>query len=290
MKRFLKEPLLHFVLLGAAFFAADALRNGRTAQASAGQIFVPLGRVENLAALFVKTWQRKPTAEELRGLVDDYVLEEALYRQGMELGVDQGDTIIRRRVRQKMEFVVNDIAELASPSEQQLEDWLSEHRSDYDQPGRYRMRQIYLNPELHGDGLQADSERVLKQLKQLGSEGDPRALGDPSLLEHAYPDAPHDVLQRTFGEQFAEQLLQAPRGQWTGPLTSAYGLHFVYIDSYTQAAPPALETVRAEVLRDWEFEQRERSIEHYYEQLLTRYEVQIDWPAEMPLEERGEQP
>ena len=116
MRRIIREPLLHFILLGAAIFAIDALGSGRSARAGEDVIVVSEGRVENLAALFAKTWQRPPTTEELRGLVDDFVLEEAMYREGKALGVDQDDTIIRRRVRQKMEFVVDDIIEQAEPT------------------------------------------------------------------------------------------------------------------------------------------------------------------------------
>ena len=156
MKRLLKEPLLHFVLLGAALFALSALRGERTARAGDDEIVVSRGRIENLAALFAKTWQRAPTAEELRGLVDDFVLEEALYREGKALGVDQDDTIIRRRVRQKMEFVVGDIIEQAEPTDVELEEWLAEHPASYARPERYRFRhrnQIHRAPGSFMNGV-----------------------------------------------------------------------------------------------------------------------------------------
>jgi len=278
VKSALKEPLLHFVLLGVAIFALDALLGKRTVQAGADSIVVSQGRIENLAALFAKTWQRPPTAAELRGLVDDYVLEEALYREGVALGVDRNDTIIRRRVRQKMEFVVNDIAELAEPTGEQLADWLAERQESYTQPARYRFRQLFLSPDRRGDSLQADAEKLLVRLRAADVGFDPRPLGDVSLLEHAYPDVSAEVVVRSFGQDFAERLAEAPVGEWTGPIESSFGLHLVFVDASTPGAPPDLDDVRADVVRDWSYAQRDATSRRYYEELLSRYDVLIEWP------------
>ena len=290
MKRWLKEPLLHFVLLGAAFFAYDAVRSERTARARDDEIVVSRGRIENLAALFAKTWQRPPTTEELRGLVDDFVLEEAMYREGKALGVDQDDTIIRRRVRQKMEFVVDDIIEQAEPTEAMLEEWLAEHPESYARPERYRFRQIYLSAERHGDGLMSDAQRVLAELRTLGEGADPRRLGDPSVLDHAYPDVSINDVVSTFGETFAESLATLPMGEWTGPVESAFGLHLVHIDARSDAKHPSLDEVRAEVERDWSHAQREEASERYNEGLLTRYRVVIEWPIDSEPSEEAIEP
>ncbi|MEE8469584.1 MAG: peptidylprolyl isomerase, partial [Planctomycetota bacterium] len=269
------------VLLGAALFAIHATLSERTTQAGAGTIVVSEGRIENLSALFAKTWQRPPTAAELRGLVDDYVLEEALYREGVALGVDQNDTIIRRRVRQKMEFVVNDIAELLEATEEQLAEWLAAHPASYARPARFRFRQLYLNPDLRGDSLQADATSILAQLRAADASFDPRLLGDVSLLEHAYPEVAADVVGRTFGEDFAQRLAEVSAGEWAGPLESAFGLHLVFIDAYTAGEVPDLDLVRAEVLRDWKYAQREATSDRFYRSLLARYDISIDWPAVM---------
>ena len=286
MKRWLKEPLLHFVLLGAAFFAYDALRSDRSAFARDAEIVVSRGRIENLAALFTKTWQRPPTALELRGLVDDFILEEALYREGQALGVDRDDTIIRRRGRQKMEFMVDDIIEQVEPSEAQLEQWLAEHAASHAAPGRYRFRQLYLSAERHGDDLRADAQRVLAEVRALDAGADPRGLGDPSLLEHAFADVSVQVVVSTFGKAFAAGLIALPIGEWNGPVESTFGLHLVYIDARTQGEARTLEEVRAEVERDWSFAQREEASKLFNQGILERYHVVIDWPvgAEGPSE------
>lgn len=279
MKSLLKEPLLHFLLLGAALFAFDALRGGRTARAGAAEIVVSEGRVENLAALFAKTWQRPPTEAELTVLVDDFVLEEALYREGVALGVDRDDTIIRRRVRQKMEFVVDDIIEAAEPSPADLEQWLAEHADTYARPGRYRFRQLYLNAERHDEDVDARARAMLAELRALAPDADPRGLGDPTLLEHAFPDASVQDITATFGESFADSLADLPVGAWAGPLESAFGLHLVHIDARTPGAAVQLEDVHSEVARDWAVAQRAVATERFREGVLARYEVRIEWPA-----------
>ena len=280
MRRFFQEPLLHFVLLGIMLFALDAFLRDRTVDAGGGDIVVSRGRIENLAALFAKTWQRPPTAEELRGLVDGYILEEALYREGLALGVDTDDTIIRRRVRQKMEFVVDDVVELAEPTDADLEAWLAEHADSYARPERLTFRQVYLNPESRGASLRTDAEALLAQLRSSDSTSDPRQLGDAFLLEHAYAETSGEIIARSFGQAFAERLAEQPTGEWCGPVESAFGLHLVFIDARTEGQHPALAEVRGVVARDWSYAQREQVSKRFYEEVLERYRVSIEWPQD----------
>lgn len=283
MRRLLREPLLHFLLLGAVLFGLDAYLRDGAAGASGGEIVVSRGRIENLAALFAKTWQRAPTPEELRDLVEDHVYEEALYREGMAMGVDQGDTVIRRRVRQKMEFVVDDVAEQVEPSEADLAAWLAAHPADYASPERFRFRQVFLSSERRGDALAGDAEALLEVLRSK-LDGDPRELGDRSLLEHAYPDASADTVAETFGPAFAEGLEELPTGEWSGPLESPYGLHLVFVDARTAGRIPALAEVRSQVERDWDYAQREVARSRFREEILARYRVTIEWPDPAGLE------
>ncbi len=278
MKRLLREPFLHFVLLGVLVFAVDAYLRARTAEAGGGEIIVTQGRIENLAALFARTWQRPPTAQELRALVDEYVLEEALFREGVALGVDQGDTVIRRRVRQKMDFFVDDLVDSGEMPEAELEAWLAEHSESYAQPARFTFRQVYLNPDRRGDALRADAERVLAELRSTDGTSDPRELGDGSLLGHGYTDYRADIVATTFGQTFAEHLARLQAGEWSGPVESAFGLHLVFVDASTPGWLPALAEVRDEVERDWSFAQRQEASKRFYEQVLSRYDVTIEWP------------
>jgi len=282
MKRLLREPFLHFVLLGVLVFAVDAFLRARTVQAGGGEIVVTQGRIENLAALFARTWQRPPTVGELRALVDEYVLEEALFREGVALGVDQGDTVIRRRVRQKMDFFVDDLLDSGESPEADLVAWLAEHPESYAQPARFTFRQVYLNPDRRGNALRSDAERLLEELRSAEGTLDPRELGDGSLLGYAYEDSRADTIASSFGQSFAEDLAALPMDEWSGPVESAFGLHLVIIDASTPGRLPALAEVRVEVERDWSFAQREEASKLFHEQIVSRYDVTVEWPQVSP--------
>ena len=220
-------------------------------------------------------------------MVSDYVLEEALYREGLALGLDQDDTIIRRRLRQKMEFVVDDVAELAEPTEAELEAWLAKHPEQYARPARTSFRQVYLNPDRRGDTLQADASRLLSELRSANGIPDPRELGDGILLEHAYAETAADIVARTFGKAFADRVDELPIGEWSGPVESAYGLHLVIVDKHTEGWLPELARVRQAVERDWRYAQRQRATKRFQEDLLSRYRVSIQWPQDSTIEAKA---
>ena len=278
MKRILREPFLHFLLLGILVFVVDATLRQRSAEAGGGEIVVTQGRIESLAALFARTWQRPATAAELRGLIDEYVLEEALFREGVALGVDQGDTVIRRRVRQKMDLFVDDLVDSGEIPEAALEAWLAEHPESYAQPARFTFRQVYLNPDRRGEALSTDAERMLAELRSTGGTLDSRELGDRSLLEHAYADYRTDIVASSFGQAFADDLTRLPTGEWSGPVESAFGLHLVFVDATTPGRLLALGEVRDEVERDWSHAQRQEASNLFYEEVMLRYDVTVEWP------------
>jgi hypothetical protein len=276
LRRWLREPLLHFVLLGAAFFAADALVSDRSVEAAEEHIVVTPGRIENLAALHFKTWKRPPTPEELQGLVDDFVLEEALYREGLALGLDRDDAVIRRRLRQKLEFIADELIDLVEPTEADLGAWLAEHPDSYTPPTSLSFLQVYLSPQRRGDALAADAEQLLARLR--GGDVDPESAGDHTLLDHAFLNAEADVVARTFDQAFADRLAEEPLGEWSGPVESPFGLHLVRIDSRVEGSLPVLAEVRDEVERDWLYARRDEAEERFHREILERYRVSIEWP------------
>lgn len=190
MKRILKEPLLHFLLLGAGLFIAYGLMSTPGSRAASGQIVVTVGHVEHLAAGFAKTWQRPPTDAELKGLVDDWVREEIATREAIALGLDRDDTVIRRRLRQKLDFVSEDIAAQTEPTDADLNAYLKAHPESFRVEPRFTFRQVYLNPAKHGDTLARDAAQVLAQLQQAGGMADVSALGDSLLLENQFAAVP----------------------------------------------------------------------------------------------------
>lgn len=276
MKRILKEPLLHFLLLGVGLFIVYDVMQKPGARAEAGEIVVTMGQVENLAATFAKTWQRPPSPEELAGLVRDRVREEVYYREAMTLGLDKDDTVIRRRLRQKMEFISDDIAARAEPTDAELTAYLEAHADAFRVDPRLSFRQVYLNPAKRGENLARDAAQLLAQMNQAGMQSDVSLFGDALMLEYQFSAASFGEIGDLFGEPFAAKLLGLTPGQWTGPIESGYGVHLVWVSERTGGRLPALTEVRDAVQRDWENARRLEANDKFYEELLKRYTVIIE--------------
>ena len=277
MKRLLKEPLLHFLLLGAAIFVAYSFVSKRSSD-EPGRIVVTQGQVASMVVGFSRTWQRPPTPEELEGLIRDRVQEEVYSREAMALGLDKDDTIIRRRLRQKMEFLTDDVAALAEPTNDELSAYLKAHAETFRVQRQFTFSQVYLNPERHGENLARDTGQLLAQLQQAGDKADVSALGDSFLLEHRLEAAPATEIAKQFGEKFAAKLGELATGQWQGPVESGYGVHLVWVSERTEGRVPALAEVRDAVRREWANARRLEANEKFYQDLLKRYVVTIERP------------
>lgn len=279
LRTLLREPLLHFLLLGALLFALDAWLRPAPIADSGGEIVVSEGRIRNLAQGFRRTWQRPPTRAELDGLIQDYIREEVLYREAVALGLDQDDTVIRRRLRQKMEFVSDDAAALETPSDQDLAAWLAAHPDAFRLDPRATFEQVFLDPGRHGDRLEADAKRLLDELNAAGASTEPSGQGDGLLLlEPRYADVPQGEVRRIFGTAFADALFQQPVGRWVGPVDSGYGTHLVRLESMTPGGLARLEDVRPLVEREWANARRKELGEAFYEQLRSKYRVTVKMP------------
>jgi PPIC-type PPIASE domain len=275
MKRLLKEPLLHFLMLGAAIFAIYNWLPKRSS-GEPGKILITQGQIGQLATGFAKTWQRPPTTQELAGLVRDRVREEVYCREAMALGLDKDDTIVRRRLRQKMEFVSDDIADQFEPSDADLNAYLTAHPDMFRFERRFTFRQVYLDPQKHGENLARDAAQLLTQLNQAGGKADVSALGDSFLLEHTFELVPDSEVTKQFGEKFAAKLSELSSGHWRGPVESGYGMHLVFVEERTEGRAPKLAEVRDAVHREWANARRLESNEKFYQGLLKRYAVMIE--------------
>ena len=283
MKRILREPLLHFLLLGTAIFAAYSLVSKHTGS-EPGKIVISAGQVAAMVEGFTRTWRRPPTNAEIEGLIRDRVQEEVYCREALALGLDKDDTIIRRRLRQKIEFVTDDVTALAEPTDDELSAYLKAHADMFRVQRQFTFSQVYLNPERHGENLVRDTEQLLAQLQQAGDQADLSELGDSFLLEHKFQSLPASEIVKQFGEKFATKLGELSPGQWHGPVESGYGVHLVWISERTEGRLPALLEVRDAVRREWANARRLEANEKFYQELLKRYVVTIE-RAE-PLEEK----
>jgi parvulin-like peptidyl-prolyl isomerase len=278
MRRLLREPLLHFLLIGAGLFLLYGLLNRGQSDAPR-EIVISEARVEALAENFATVWMRPPTAVELKGLIDDYVAEEVYYREAVAMGLDQDDTVIRRRLRQKMEFISEDVAAATEPTDAQLQAYLEQHADKFALPATLTFQQVYLSAERRGEAVRADAEKLLAELQAGRGPADPAEAGDATLLPATMEAASPQVIANTFGEEFARQIDEAPVGQWSGPIESGFGLHLVKVDERVAGSAPTLVEIRPIVLREWQSEQRRAQNKSFLDTLRSKYEVRVEGAA-----------
>ena len=274
----LREPLLHFLVIGLALFALYRVLNPGSME-SPREIVVTPARVEAIAENFARTWSRPPTTDELRGLVNDYVSEEVYYREAMAMGLDRDDVVIRRRLRQKMEFISADVAAAETPTDAQLGDYLAKHPDDFRRPPTFTFQQVYFDSARRGDAAASEAAQVLGRLQAGGVVGD---AGDSTLLPPAMEAASTRDVENTFGSEFSAAVAAAPVGQWSGPVQSTFGTHLLRVDASTPGALPPLDEVRAEVARAWESEQRRLVNDSMLQSLRSRYRITVEAPSAAP--------
>lgn len=267
----MSEPLVHFLVLGAALFLYEHWTTAGPRSAS-NQIVLASGQIEHLLAGFTKAWKRSPSEAELKGIIDDWVREELAVRAATEAGLDRGDTIIRRRLRQKFELLVDDVDEA---SDRQLETWFAEHAERYRTESRLRFRQVFFSKQ-RGATISSDVAAALERLA-LQNEADPiDGLGDASLLPGNVDLASVRDINQMFGEVFADQILRIAPGTWSGPVESSYGLHLVFVAERIESFIPDLATIRPAVERDYVIARRKEQIDSIYERLLEKFTVVIE--------------
>jgi len=278
IRRLLREPLLHFLLIGIALFMLYGALN-RGGSDAPREIVITEARVEALAENFATVWMRPPTTAELKGLVDDYVAEEIYYREAVAMGLDQDDTVIRRRLRQKMEFISEGVAEATEPGDAELQAYLDQHADKFAMPAELTFQQVYLSSERRGKNVRADAEKLLAELRAGRGPADPLEAGDPTLLPPAMTTASPQAIASTFGQEFAAQIDEVPVGQWSGPVESGFGLHLVKVDERSSGKAPTLEEIRPIVQREWQSEERRRQNQALLDTLKSKYEIRVEGAA-----------
>jgi hypothetical protein len=277
--RILREPLIQFVILGAALLLVYGVATDLFSSDEGRMIEMSEAEIGLLAQTFQGQWQRPPTEQELRGLVDARVREEVLYREALAVGLDRDDMVVRRRMVQKMELLSQDLALLVDPTDQELQAFFQEHQDDYLVPPLVSFSHVYFNLDRRGAAAEDEARHILEEIR--AQDPQPRRapdLGDRFMLQYDYSLlSPLDV-QRQFGARFAEALFELEPG-WHGPIVSGYGLHLVNVGERVESRVPAYEQVRDQLVNDFNRMRRERAIEALYEGLLEGYEVAIDEEA-----------
>lgn len=272
--RLIREPLVQFLIIGAAIFGLYELVGSRS-EPQRDRIVVTEGRVRQLALVFAKTWQRPPAPQELRGLIDAYVKEEIYYREAIKIGLDRDDTLIRRRMQQKMEFLSEPSDDQLAASDAALEEFYQANHTEFRIEPKVEFQQVLIDPEEGGEPAAVRAEQLLRQLHDSPPDVDASELGDATLLPYGTPLSSVTSIGNAFGEDFAKKLETLPVDEWTGPITSPFGLHLVRITDRRDERLPPLTEIRKAVEQKWRTQERDRYRRGEYDRLRANYEVVI---------------
>jgi len=267
LRRILKEPLLHFVVAGSLLFAALSGENVPIKP----EIKISAGKVQQITAQFTKTRQRSPTEEELASLIDAEIREELAFAQGKQLGLVEDDTIIKRRVQQKLEFMLSNSIASIEPSQAELQAFLDSHVDLFTIDPVYSFKHIYVNPEKH-----EDTQSFLARLQQQDLNSTYRDCGDSIMLEPRYKNLAHAQVSKLFGRQFALNLSEQPLQVWVGPVSSGFGVHLVYIEEKRASHVAKLANIEAKVRLEFRVDAQKRAIDELYIELQGIYDVTIE--------------
>lgn len=269
LKRLLREPLFHFLVIGGWLFLLWSAVSG-PAPAPANSIIVGPERVAQLAAGYEAVWKRPPSDRELQTIVDNFVREEVYYREALALGLDRDDTIIRRRLQQKMEFLTDSGADIIEPETGELEAYYRANEEEFQDAPVVSLEQIYL-------GQAPTPDRIASTLAALQSDegADPLSFGERTMLPYRTALATSTQIDGAFGSGFFAALEQLPMGEWEGPVESGYGLHLARVNDRRAARVPPLKEVRDEMLREWKQEKAAELREQVYLRLRERYVVEL---------------
>ena len=291
MKRLLKEPLLHFLVLGALFFAVYSRLNHSLPynKSTAGTVRITGNEIAWLKETWSRQWQREPTRDELRGLVTDFLKEELLAREARALGLDQNDTIVRRRLAQKLEFLVQDTSRLAEPTEEDLRRFYEANPERFQTDAHISFTHVFFSREKRANA----ATEAKAALSDLSRGANPADFGDRLLVDSELVDADMQSVAGQFGREFAEAVFTLNPGAWNGPIESGYGLHLVRVSEVKPANRREFSQVKTQVLERWREQRQREDNEKYFASLLKKYDVVVDEnlkPLIGPLDESNAAP
>ncbi len=262
-----REPLVHFLIIGAVLFTVFEL--GREESSAApDRILVDAGQVQQLVARFRRSRLRAPTESELAALIEGHIREEVYYRQALAMGLERDDTIVRRRLKQKLEFMTDTGADLIEPQAGELEAYYEANVERFQDTPAIALTQAYLGQNPSPDRINA----ALSSLKS-DAEADPNRWSEPTLLPSQMAISTPVEIDSVFGTGFFDNLMQLPMEEWIGPIESGYGLHLVRIDDSRLASLPPFEGVRDAILREWKSVKAKELSEQVYTRLRERYTI-----------------
>ena len=270
VKRLCREPLVHFSSIGALLFVFYGLI-GDVEREAPDRIVVSASQIELLAGGFKRTWMRQPTADELDALIKNHLREEVFYREALAMGLDQDDPLVRRRMRMKLEFILEDLS-AQEVTDEALATFLRENPDKFRREVQISFQQVYLNPDKR-KAIAGDAEQLMVGLKAGAEAG---SVGDATPMPADYSLATPTDIARAFGERFAEDLIKLEPGDWFGPIYSGYGAHVVKVSKRIEASQPVLADIREMVEREYLVEKRKEKKERAFQRLRENYQITIE--------------
>ena len=283
IKALARAPLIHFLLIGAAIYALYGIIGGNEDGGNERTVTVTAGDTQALTDQWIRLWSRPPTKDELAGVIRDHVRVQILYREAVAMGLDAGDTVIERRLAQKMEFLAQSLFTPEEPSDDELKIWYAANQDRFKQPDLYTITHIFFNPEKREATTFDDARATLEELKSLdGLPSDYHDYGDRFMLQNFYHNQSELDLRKQFGSGFAEKVVKLEPGLWHGPVLSGYGTHLVMVHEVLLSPLPAYADVKAKIKEEWTAEQIEKLSDRFLENLISRYEIIIE-ETEVPV-------
>lgn len=293
LNRWLREPLLLFLVIGLVMFIVYQVLNPDSGQGDRlSKIELTADDLRQLEVAFAAKWQRPPSPQELWNLVDAKVREEILYREGLALGLDKDDTIVKRRLAQKVEFLSEDVSTVRDPGAKELQAWFEKNAARFALPSRVTFRHLFFSFDGRGERTRADALQALAKIA--GQPADSPAavnLADSFMYQSYYADRTPEHVANVFGSKFAQALFQLNLAAcWQGPIESGFGWHLVWVDSVTPDRIPEFEEVEPEVKNEWLAEQRASARRKAFEMMKARYEIIMPKAAEQGVAAAGATP
>jgi peptidyl-prolyl cis-trans isomerase C len=273
LRHLAREPLLQFLVVGAVLFGADHFIQGTGEPTNDKRIELTSNDIRQLSVAWLAQGRPAPTLAQLKALVDQKVAMEILVREAKDLGLDQDDEVIKRRLAQKMDFLFEDVAKARDPTEAELRDWFSKNADRFAEPPRIDFHHLYFALD-HGrteKDIEAIKARIA--LRRDNEDAAQIAAADQFMFQDAYTDATPEQIAKTFGPGFAKAAFDLPKGSWQGPVASGYGWHLVYVDALVPAGLPMFEELEPQVKAAWIDEQTRSLKERAFDELRARYTV-----------------
>jgi len=276
-----REPFFQFMVLGSLLFGAYTwLSQADSADLPPTEIRLTMDDLAQLVLGFEAQWSRSPTQAEFNQLVENRVREDVLYREALSLGLDKEDTIVKRRMAQKMEFLAEDLADAREPTDEELRSWFSENAAQFAVSPRLTFHHVYFSPDARGANAVGDAEAALGKIAGLpGTEG-AAAAGDAFMFQDYYRELTTQAIARDFGPEFAVAVARLDPGHWQGPVRSGYGWHLVFVDGVIPGRVPNYEEVAGEVKTAWLGTRKAEAWTKAYDEIRAKYDVLMPVPVD----------